>query len=110
MGQGIMFRMFGHNVFLLLLAVCAVQFLGTGWSDDCLRQWSSDPMHAQDQMPGAPDGQAETDQGKGELEEFALAQGEAFRIIHLTRLCILDSASCPRPHFVSDWFRPPALS
>jgi hypothetical protein len=58
-------------------------------------------------MPGAADGQ--TDQG-GELEELALAQGEAFRIIHLAQLCSLDSASCPRTDFVSDWFRPPALS
>jgi hypothetical protein len=105
-----MFRMFGHHGFLLLLALCAVQFLGTAWSDDCLRQWSSIPLHAQDQVPGTPDGQTESDQGEGELEELALAQGEAFRIIHLTRACSLDSASCPRTAFVSDWFRPPTLS
>jgi hypothetical protein len=104
-----MFRLFQHKVFLLLLALCAVQFLGTGCSDDCLRQWSAGPLHAHDQLPGAPDGQTESDQGEGELEELALAQGEAFRIIHLTRTCILDSASCPRTDFVSDWFRPPTF-
>ncbi len=104
-----MFRMFGHNLFLLLLALCAVQFLGTG-SDDCLRQWSAAPLQAHDQLPGAPDGQTESDQGEGQLEELALAQGEAFRIIHLARTCTLDSTSCPRRDFISDWFRPPTFS
>ena len=105
-----MFRTFGHSLFLFLLAVCAVQFIGTGWSDDCLRQWSAGPLQTHDQLPGPPHGQTESDQGEGELEELALAQGEAFRIIHLTRACSLDSASCPRTDFVSDWFRPPTFS
>ena len=105
-----MLRSFGHKVFLLLLALCALQFLGTGCPEDYLRQWSAGPLHAHDQLPGAPDGQTESDQGEGQLEELALAQGEAFRIIHLARTCILDSASCPRTDFVSDWFRPPTFS
>ena len=108
-GQGVMVRTISHLLFLLL-AVFTVQFLGTTCSDDCHRQWSPNPLHAHDQLPGTPDGQTESDQGKGELEEFALAQGEAFRILPFARTCILDSASCPRTHFVSDWFRPPALS
>lgn len=103
-----MVRRVGHRLALLLLALCAVQFFGTAWSNDSLRQGSTGPVPAHDQLPGAPDGQTEADQG-GELEELALAQGEAFRIIHLTRTCILDSTSCPRKDFVSDWFRPPAL-
>ena len=103
-----MFHRFGHSVFVLLLALCAVQILGTACSDDCLRQWSASPVHAQDQLPGSPDGQTETDQGEGELEELALAQGEGFRIVHLARICVLDHASCPRTDFASDWFRPPA--
>jgi hypothetical protein len=98
-----MFRRFGHCVFVLLLALCAVQFIGTACSDDCLRQGSPSPVHAQDQLPGSHDGQMENDQG----EELALAQGEAFRIVHLARTCILDHASCPRTEFASDWFRPP---
>lgn len=102
-----MLRTFGQGVLLLFFVVCAVQLFGTAWSDECPRQWSGNPLQAHEQMPGAADGQ--TDQG-GELEELALAQGEAFRIIHLARLCSLDSASCPRTDFVSDWFRPPALS
>ena len=105
-----MVRISGYRLFLLLLAVCAVQFLGTAFPNDCLRQWSPGPLQAHDQLPGAPDGQTESDQGESELEELALAQGEAFRIIHLTRTCILHSASCPRTDFASDWFRPPALS
>ena len=105
-----MVRIFGHSVFLLLLVLCAVQFMGTACSDDCLRHWSANPIQAQDQLPGSPDGQTESDQGEGELEEVALAQGEAFRIIHLARICALDQASCPRTDFASDWFRPPALS
>ncbi len=109
-GRGVMFRKFGYWFFLLLLTVCAVQFLDTAGADECLRQWSASPVHAHDQLPGSPDGQTETDQGKGELEELALAQGEAVRIIHLARICALDQASCPRTDFVSDWFRPPTLS
>lgn len=104
-----MARTFGCRLALLFLALCAVQFFGTPWSDDFPHPGSTGPVHAHDQLPGAPDGQPEADQG-GEFEELALAQGEAFRIVHLTRTCILDSASCPRTDFVSDWFRPPALS
>ena len=110
-GQGVMGRLSGHRLFLLLFAVCAVQLLGTAYPNDCLRQWSpGPPLQAHDQLPGAPDGQTESDQGESELEELALAQGEAFRIIHLSRIRVLHSASCPRTDFTFDWFRPPALS
>ena len=102
-----MLRTFGQRVLLLFFLVCAVQLFGTAWADECPRQWAASPLQAHEQMPGAADGQ--TDQG-GELEELVFAQGEAFRIIHLARLCPLSSASCPRTDFVSDWFRPPALS
>ena len=109
-----MVRTLRHSLFLLLLALCAVQPMGTAYSDDCFRHWSSSPVQAHDQLPGSADGQTEADQGEGqgegELEELALAQGEAFRIIHLTQTCVLDHASCPRTDFASDWFRPPALS
>ena len=104
-----MVRTLVHSLFLLLLALCAVQLMGTACSDECLRQWSASPVHAHDQLPGTPDGQTEGDQGESELEELALAQGEAFRIIHLARICVPDLASCPRTDFASDWFRPPAL-
>ena len=108
-GQGVMVRTIGY-LFILLLVVFAVQLVGTASADDCLRQWSPSPFQAHDQLPGSPDGEAESDQENGELEEFALAQGEAFRILPSTRACILDSTSCPRTDFVSDWFRPPVLS
>ena len=104
-----MFRMFGPRVVLLLLAILAVQFLATASADDWLGQWSAGPLQAHDQLPGPPDGQAESDQGEGELEEWALAQREAFRIIHFARSCTVDDSSCPRTNFVSDWFRPPTL-
>ena len=104
-----MVRNFGHSFFLFFLAVCTVQLLGTAYTQDGLAQGST-PLHAQDQLPGAGDGQTEPDQGKGELEELALAQGEPFRIVRLTRSCIPDGASCPRTAFLSDWFRPPAVS
>ena len=103
-----MVRTVGLSLVLLLLAFCVVQFIGTACSDDCLPEWSTSPAHAHDQLPGSPDGQTESDQGEGELEELALAQGEAFRIVHLARTCTLDHASCPRTDFASDWFRPPA--
>lgn len=106
-----MVRTFRHSVLLVFLALCAVQLQGTACSDDCLRQWTPSPHQTHDSLPGgAPDGQTEADQGEGELEELALAQGEAFRIIHLARACVLDSACCPKANFVSGWFRPPALS
>ena len=108
-GKAACFAPLGSVFFLLLLTVCAVQLMGTACADDCLRQWSTSPVHAHDQLPGSPDGQTETDPGEGELEELALAQGEGFRIIHLARTCILDTTSCPRTDFASDWFRPPAL-
>ena len=109
-GQVLMVRMSGHRFFLLLLAVCAVQLLGTAYPNDCLCQWSPGPLQAHDQLPGTPDGQTESDQGESELEELALAQGEAFRIIHLSRTCVLHSSSCPRTAFAYDWFRPPTFS
>jgi hypothetical protein len=105
-----MVRTFGYSVFLLFVALCAVQLMGTASADEFLDQWSTGPLHAHEQLPGTADGQPETDQGEGELEELALAQEDAFRIIHLARACILDSASCPRADFASDLFRPPTLS
>ncbi|HSF70305.1 MAG TPA: hypothetical protein VLA47_07965 [Nitrospira sp.] len=104
-----MVRHFGQSFFLFFLTVCAALLLAAAYTQDCLGQGSA-PLHAQDQLPGTGDGQTEPDQGKGELEELALAQGEPFRIVHLTRTCIHDGASCPRAAFLSDWFRPPALS
>jgi hypothetical protein len=103
-----MFRTFGHSFFLLLLMVFAIELMGMAFFDDDLHQWSTSPAHAQDQLPGSPDGQTESDQGEGELEELALSQGEAFRIIHFARTCVLGYASCPRTDFASDLFRPPA--
>ena len=107
-----MVRISGHRLLflLLLLAVSGVQFLDTAYPNDGLRLWSTGPLQAHDQLPGAPDGQTESDQGESELENLALAQGEAFRIIHLRRSCLLHNASCPRTDFASDWFRPPAFS
>lgn len=105
-----MVRVFGHSVFLLFVALCAMQFMGTVSADDLLGQWSTGPLHTHDQLPDAADGQAETDQGEGELEELALAQGDAFRIVHFARAGVLESPSCPRTHFASDLFRPPTLS
>lgn len=103
-----MVRTFGYGVFLLFVALCAVQLMGTAFADDFPDQWFTGPLHAHDQLPGAADGQPETDQG--EPEELAFSQGDAFRIIHLARVYILDRASCPRTDFASDLFRPPALS
>ena len=103
-----MVRTFGHRLVLFLLVLGAVQFFGMVCFDDGLRQWSASPVHAHDPLPGTPDGQTEADQG-GELEELALAQGEAFRIVPLAQTCHLDNAFCPRTNFVSDWFRPPTL-
>jgi hypothetical protein len=40
---------------------------------------------------------------------LALAHGDGWRIIHLSSARVLDSTSCPRPAFLSEWFRPPAL-
>jgi|SRR5688572_26400591 hypothetical protein len=106
-----MVRPFRHLLLLLLLVLYAVQFIGTACSDDCLRQWSTGPLHAHDQIPGATDGQTESDgnQGEGELE-LGLAQGDAFRIIQPTGACILDNALCPRDNFSPDLFRPPTVS
>jgi hypothetical protein len=105
-----MFRMLGQRVVCLLFATFAVQFVATACTDDWLRQWSAVPLEAQEQLPGTTNGQTESDHGEGALEELALAQGEAFRIIHLARTCTVDNSSCPRTNFVSDWFRPPTLS
>jgi hypothetical protein len=102
-----MVRTLRHSMFVLLLALCAVQFFATACSDGCV-PGSPGPLQADNQLPGSPEGETEGDQG--ELEELALAQGEAFRVIHLRHRCMVDSTSCPRTDFVSDWFRPPALS
>jgi hypothetical protein len=107
---GVMFRMLGQRVVFLLLTMVAMQFLAMATADDWLRQGSAGPLEAHDQLPGTPDGQTESDQSEGELEELAFAQGQALRIIHLTRTCPVDNSSCPRTNFVSDWFRPPTLS
>ena len=103
-----MVRTFGYGVFLLFVALCAVQLMGTPSADDFPDQWSTGPLHSHDQLPGAADAQPETDQE--EPEELAFSQGDAIRIIHLARACILDRASCPRTDFASELFRPPALS
>ena len=80
-----MVRTVRHGVFpLLLLALWALQFMGTPCSNDCQRV-SPSPLQAHDQVPGSPDGEAEGDQGESELEELAFAQGEAVRIIELAR-------------------------
>lgn len=105
-----MVRTVGHSVFLVLLALCTVQFVDTACFDDCLRQWSTVPVHAHDQLPSPPDGQTESDQGEGELEELALPQREGLRVIDLAQTCVPDHVLCPRTHFASDWFRPPAQS
>ena len=102
-----MLRTVWHSMFLILFVLCVVQFMGTACFDDCQRQWSTTPVHAHDQLPGSPDGQTESDQGEGELEELELAQREALRIVHLAQACVWDHASCPRTHFASDLFRPP---
>jgi len=104
-----MVRTVGHSVFLILLALCAVQLIPTACFDDCLRQWSTDPVHVHDQLPGSPDSQ-ESDQGEGELEEAALAQGEGLRVIDPAQAYVPDHVLCPRTHFTSDCFHPPTLS
>lgn len=105
-----MLRTVGHSVFLVLLALCAVQFIHSACFDDCLRQWPTDLVHVHDQLPGSPDGQTESDQGEGELEELALAQREGLRVIDLARTHVPDHDLCPRTHFTSDCFHPPTLS
>jgi hypothetical protein len=110
MRQGVMFRTIGPLFLFAFTILCAVQLLGMACSDDCLREWSSGPLHAHDQIPVGTDGQTETDgsQGEGELE-MALAQGEGFSTILRTSSCAFDSLNCPRSTFVSDWFRPPTF-
>jgi hypothetical protein len=105
-----MFRMFGQRAIFLLLAISALQFLATVSTNDGLRQWSAGPLETHDRLPPAPDGQTESDQGEGELEDLALAQGDALRIIHLACTHTMDNSSCPRTNFASGWFRPPTLS
>jgi hypothetical protein len=104
-----MVRIVVSSVFLLLLAVCALQFMGVAYSGDCLRQGSAGP-HAQDPVPGTPDGQTETDYGEGEFEELAFGQPAAFHADHLAGHRIVESASCPQRDFASDLFRPPTRS
>lgn len=99
-----MVRTVVYSVFLLLLAVCAMQFMGTAYSGDCLTQGGP---HAQDPLPGTPDGQ--TDHGEGELDELAFGQDDAFRADHLAGLRVMESASCLQRDFASDLFRPPTL-
>jgi len=110
MRQGGMLRTIGPLFLFAFTVLCAVQLLGLACSDDCLREWSSCPLHAHDQIPGGTDGQPETDgsQGEGELE-LALAQGDGFHAIRRTGSCFFDNLNCPRSAFISDWFRPPAL-
>lgn len=110
MRQGVMLRTIGPLFLFAFTVLCAVQLLGIACSDDCLREWSSGPLHAHDQIPGGTDGQPETDgsQGEGELE-LALAHGDGFHAIPRTGSCFFDSLDCPRSTFISDWFRPPLL-
>ena len=103
-------RFLGQSLCLLLLAVSAAQFSGMLRSDDGLRQSAVVPLQAQDRAPASPGDETETNQGKGEFEEMALAQGAAFRVVHLAQTFLPASASCPQTHFTSDWFRPPTLS
>jgi hypothetical protein len=103
-----MVRPFKVTFFLLLLAVGLVQVMGAACSDDCLRQWSSLPLHGHDQFPGTQDSQTEADGSEGESPlELALAQGDGLPVIHLTSSCALDTRLCPQNAFLSDWFRPP---
>ena len=109
-GQRLMVPSFLHSVFLLFLAVCAVQLMGTAYSEEGLRQWAAGPPHAQDQLPGTQDGQTNTDQGESEVEELALTQADAFRPDPLIRTGIQECASWCQTDFASDLFRPPTRS
>ena len=105
-----MVHSFLRSFFLLFLALCAVQLMGTASSEEGLRQWAAGPLHAQDQFPGTQDGQTNTDQGEGEVEELALTQADAFRPVPPTRIGIQESASWRQTDFASDLFRPPTRS
>jgi hypothetical protein len=105
-----MVRSLLRSIVLLFLAVCAVQLMGTTYSEEGLRQWAAAPPHAQDQFPGTQDSQTNTDQGESEVEELALTQADAFRPVPLTRTGIHESASWRQTDFASDLFRPPARS
>lgn len=108
MRQGIMFRAIGPVFLFAFMVLCAVQLLGMACADDCLREWSTSPLQAQDRIPAGTDGQTETDgsQGEGELE-LAPAYGHGYHVIPRMARCVFDSLDCPRSTFVSDWFRPP---
>ena len=105
-----MIQMFRHFCLLALLVLCGVQLLGTACSNDCLSQWSTTPLHTQDQLPGGTDGQTESDgsQETGELE-WALPQQDGLHVTSPTGQCVIGSASCTAKPFLSNWFRPPAL-
>jgi hypothetical protein len=106
-----MFRNIGVLLLLPLIALCAIQVVGMACSDDCLREWSTSPLHAQDQIPAGTDGQTETDsssQGEGELE-LALTYGLGSHVTPRMASRFFDGLDCPRNTFVSDWFRPPVL-
>ena len=105
-----MVRSFRHSFFLLFLAVCAVQLMGTASSEEELRQWAAGSSHAQEQLPGTQDGQTNTDQGESEVEELALTQTDAFRPNPLIRTGIQECASWRQTDFASDLFRPPTRS
>jgi len=105
-----MVRGFLRSFFLLFLALCAVQLMGTAYSEEGLRQGAAGPPHAQDQLPGTQDGQANTDQGQSELEELALTHADAFRPIPLIQTGIQECASWRQTDFASDLFRPPTRS
>ena len=103
-----MVRPFKITFFLLFLILCGIQVMGAACSDDCLRQWSSGPLHGLDQYPGAQDSQTESDGSEGESAlELALAQGDSLPVIYLTSSCVMDMSLCPKNAFLSDWFRPP---
>lgn len=111
-GQGEMFRTVRHLFLIALVVLFTVQFVGTVCSDDSLREWSHGPVHGHhDQNPAGTDGQTETDSSQGEGEsELALAQGDGLHVLPVTGAGYFGSASCPRKSFISDRFRPPALT
>ena len=105
-----MVRNFLRSFFFFFFALCAVQLMGTAYSEEGLRQGAAGPPHAQDRLPGTQDGQANPDQGESEVEELALTQADAFRPIPLIQTGIQECASWRQTDFASDLFRPPTRS
>ena len=105
-----MVRSFLRSFCLLFLVACAVKLMGTAYSEGGLRQGAAGPPHAQDQLPGTQEGQANTDQGESEVEKVALIQEDAFRPIPLIQTGIQECASWRQTDFAPDLFRPPNRS